>query len=122
MNYRSVVVLGTATSVDEPDEKLVALEAFTEKLLPGRWAEARRPNQKELKATSVLRLPLDETSARIRDGGPEDGDTPDAELDVWAGHVPLVLQALEPVPDAALRPGIPVPPGLDPYRRPGLVE
>jgi nitroimidazol reductase NimA-like FMN-containing flavoprotein (pyridoxamine 5'-phosphate oxidase superfamily) len=122
MNYRSVVVLGTATSVDEPDEKLVALEAFTEKLLPGRWAEARRPNQKELKATSVLRLPLDETSAKIRDGGPEDGDTPDAELDVWAGHVPLVLQALEPVPDAALRPGIPVPPGLDPYRRPGLVE
>src|SRR6185312_9136055 len=67
MNYRSVVVLGTATSVDEPDEKLVALEAFTEKLLPGRWAEARRPNQKELKATSVLRLPLDETSAKIRD-------------------------------------------------------
>jgi len=122
MNYRSVVVLGTATSVDEPDEKLVALEAFTEKLLPGRWAEARRPNQKELKATSVLRLPLDETSAKIRDGGPEDGDTPDAELDVWAGHVPLVVQALEPVPDATLRPGTPVPPGLAPYRRPGLVE
>ena len=122
MNYRSVVVLGAATLVDEPDEKLAALEAFTEKLLPGRWAEARRPNQKELKATSVLRLPLDETSAKIRDGGPEDGDTPDAELDVWAGHVPLVVQALEPVPDATLRPGTPVPPGLAPYRRPGLVE
>jgi len=122
MNYRSVVVLGAATLVDEPDEKLAALEAFTEKLLPGRWAEARQPTRKELKATSVLRLPLDEASAKIRDGGPEDGDTPDAELDVWAGHVPLVVQALEPVPDATLRPGTPVPPGLAPYRRPGLVE
>src|SRR6476619_666527 len=79
MNYRSAVVLGTATPVVEPDEKLAALEAFTEKLLPGRWAEARRPTRKELKATSVLRLPLDEASDKIRDGGPEDGDTPDAE-------------------------------------------
>ena len=121
MNYRSVVVLGTAVPVDEPDEKLTALEAFTEKLLPGRWAEARPPSGKELKATSVLRLRLDEASAKIRDGGPEDGDTPDAELDVWAGHVPLVVEALAPVPDPSLRAGIPVPPGLTPYRRPGLV-
>jgi nitroimidazol reductase NimA-like FMN-containing flavoprotein (pyridoxamine 5'-phosphate oxidase superfamily) len=122
MNYRSVVVLGTATQVDDPDEKLVALEAFTEKLLPGRWAQARPPTAKELKATSVLRLPLDEASAKIRDGGPEDSDTPDAELDVWAGHVPLVVRALAPVPDPALRPGIAVPDALRPYRRPGLVE
>jgi uncharacterized protein len=121
MNYRSVVVLGTAVPVDEADEKRVALEAFTEKLLPGRWAEARPPTRKELKATSVLRLPVDEASAKIRDGGPDDGDTPDAELDVWAGHLPLVVQALPPVPDPSLRPGIPVPPGLAPYRRPGLV-
>jgi nitroimidazol reductase NimA-like FMN-containing flavoprotein (pyridoxamine 5'-phosphate oxidase superfamily) len=121
MNYRSVVVLGTAVPVEDPDEKLVALEAFTEKLLPGRWAEARPPTRKELKATSVLRLPLDEASAKIRDGGPDDGHTPDAELDIWAGHLPLVVQALEPVPDASLRPGIPVPPGLSPYRRRGLV-
>jgi nitroimidazol reductase NimA-like FMN-containing flavoprotein (pyridoxamine 5'-phosphate oxidase superfamily) len=121
MNYRSVVVLGHATPVVEPDEKLAALEAFTEKLLPGRWNEARQPTAKELKATSVLRLPLDEASAKIREGGPEDGDTPDAELEVWAGHVPLVVTALEPVPDPSLRPGIPVPPGLRPYRRPGLV-
>lgn len=120
-NYRSVVVLGHATPVIEPDEKLAALEAFTEKLLPGRWNEARQPTAKELKATSVLRLPLDDASAKIRDGGPEDGDTPDAELEVWAGHVPLVVTALEPVPDPSLRPGIPVPPGLRPYRRPGLV-
>lgn len=121
MNYRSVVVLGTAVTVDEPDEKLVALQSFTEKLLPGRWAEARPPTRKELRATSVLRLPVDEASAKIRDGGPEDGDTPDAALDVWAGHLPLVVQALAPVPDPSLRPGIPVPPGLSPYRRPGLV-
>ena len=122
MNYRSVIVLGTAVPVEEPDEKLLALQAFTEKLLPGRWAEARPPTRKELRATSVLRLPLDEASAKIRAGGPEDGDTPDAELDVWAGHLPLAVQALEPVPDASLRPGIPVPPGLAPYRRPGLVS
>ena len=121
MNYRSVVVLGTAVPVDEPDEKLTALEAFTEKLLPGRWAEARPPTRKELKATSILRLPLDEASAKIREGGPEDGDTPDAELDVWAGHVPLVVEARPPVPDPTLRPGIPVPPGVAHYRRPGLV-
>ena len=93
MNYRSVVVLGTATAVTAPDEKAVALEAFTEKLLPGRWLEARQPTAKELKATSVLSLPLDEASAKIRTGGPEDGDTPDADLDVWAGYLPLVMQS-----------------------------
>jgi uncharacterized protein len=122
MNYRSVVVLGTAMSVADPDEKLVALEAFAEKLLPGRWKEARPPDRKELKATSVLRLPLDEASAKIRAGGPDDGASPDAELAVWAGHLPLVVEALDPVPDPALRTGIPVPPGLRPYRRPGLVS
>jgi len=121
MNYRSVVVLGTATAVVEQDEKLAALEAFTEKLLPGRWAEARPPTPTELKATSVLRLPLDEASAKIREGGPDDGATPDAELDVWAGHVPLVVTALDPVPDPSLRHGVPVPEALLPYRRPGLM-
>lgn len=121
MNYRSVVVLGTAVPVDGPDEKRAALEALTERLLPGRWADARQPTAKELKATSILALPLDEASAKIRDGGPEDGDTPDADLDVWAGHLPLVVQALDPVPDPTLRDGIPIPPALRPYRRPGLV-
>ena len=121
MNYRSVVVLGTAVPVDGPDEKRAALEALTERLLPGRWADARQPTAKELKATSILALPLDEASAKIRDGGPEDGDTSDADLDVWAGHLPLVVQALDPVPDPTLRDGIPIPPALRPYRRPGLV-
>jgi uncharacterized protein len=120
MNYRSVVVLGTAIAVSDPDEKNRALEALTEKLLPGRWNDARRPTAKELKATGVLWLPLDEASAKIRTGGAEDGDTPDADLDVWAGTIPLHVTAGSPVPDADLRPGIPVPPYADPYRRDGL--
>lgn len=122
INYRSVVVLGTATPVTDPDEKLHALEVFTEKLLTGRWSEARPPSRKELRATAVLRMHIDEASAKIRAGGPDDGDTPDADLDVWAGHLPLVVRALEPVPDEGLRPGIPLPAALRPYRRPGLVE
>ena len=122
INYRSVVLLGTASPVRERDEKLEALEAFTEKLLTGRWNEARRPSAKELRATSVLRMEIHEASAKIRDGGPDDGDTPDAELDVWAGHLPLVVRALAAVPDDGLRPRIPLPAALQPYRRPGLVE
>ncbi len=120
MNYRSVVVIGTARTVTDSDEKLAALEAFTEKLLPGRWHEARRPTARELKATGVVALPLDEASAKIRDGGPEDGDTPDAALDVWAGVIPLRLRALPPQPAEGLRPGIPVPAWARRYRRPGL--
>ena len=120
VNYRSVVVLGRATLVDDPAEKRAALQALTDKLLPGRWQDARQPSRKELKATAVLRLPLDEASAKIRDGGAEDGDTPDAELDVWAGQIPLVTRALAPVPDPDLRPDIPVPPYARRYRRPGL--
>jgi hypothetical protein len=120
INYRSVVVLGTATAVVEPDEKLAALEAFTEKLLPGRWADARRPSRRELKATGVLSLPLDESSAKVRVGPPDDGASPDAELDVWAGVIPLVTKALAPIPDPVLRPGIPVPQYARRYRREGL--
>lgn len=120
LNYRSIVVLGLATPVTEPDEKDAALEAFTEKLLPGRYADARPPTRKELKATSVLSLPLDETSAKVRTGGPDDGDTPDAELDVWAGHIPLVMRALAPVPAPDLRSGISVPRYARRYRREGF--
>ena len=88
MNYRSVVVLGTATPVVDPDEKYAVLEAFTEKLLPGRWADARTPTRKELKATSILSLPLDEASAKVRDGGPID-DEEDLELPYWTGIIPV---------------------------------
>jgi nitroimidazol reductase NimA-like FMN-containing flavoprotein (pyridoxamine 5'-phosphate oxidase superfamily) len=120
LNYRSVVVLGTATPVTDQEEKNAVLEAFTEKLLPGRWADARQPTRKELKATSVLSLPLDEASAKVRTGEPDDGGTPDADLDVWAGHIPLTVRALAPVRAPDLRPGIPVPPYARRYRRPGL--
>ena len=120
INYRSVVVLGTATTVTDPDEKNAVLEAFTEKLLPGRWADARQPTRKELKATGVLSLPIDEASAKVRTGAPDDGDSPDAELDVWAGHIPLVVRALPPVPAPDLRPGIPMPAYARRYERPGL--
>jgi uncharacterized protein len=122
MNYRSVVMLGTATPVTDPDEKCTVLEAFTEKLLPGRWADARKPNRRELKATGVLSLPIDEASAKVRTGGPDDGDTADAELDVWAGHIPLVLRALPPVPAPDLRAGIGVPLYARRYARPGLTD
>jgi uncharacterized protein len=122
VNYRSVVVLGRAVPVEDAEEKLVALEAFTEKLLPGRWADARRPIAKELKATSVLKLPLDEASAKVRVGPPDDGDSPDGELDIWAGVIPLVVRSLPPVPDPALRPGIPVPGYASSFHRPGLTE
>ena len=98
MNYRSVVALGNAAIVDEPGEKLAALRAFTEKILRGRWKDARQPNEKELKATSILRLPLTEVSGKVRVGGVED-DAEDYALQVWAGIVPLRLVADAPVRD-----------------------
>jgi len=109
VDYRSVLLLGRLRAVDGDDEKLIALEAFTEKLVPGRWAEARSPNRKELAATSVLAMPIEEASAKIRSGPPGDGESPDAELPVWAGNLPLLTGWGEPVADPLLRPGIPVP-------------
>ena len=108
MNYRSVLALGNAAIVNEEEEKLAALRAFTEKILPGRWNEARQPNQKELKATSILRLPLDEVSAKVRTGGVED-EAEDYALEVWAGIVPLRLVAGEPVRDERCAARIPAP-------------
>jgi uncharacterized protein len=108
MNYRSVVALGNAALVDEPAEKLAALRAFTEKILPGRWGDARQPYQKELQATSILRLPLDEVSAKVRAGGVED-DAEDYALKVWAGIVPLRLVADSPVRDERCDAAIPTP-------------
>ncbi len=88
-NYESVTVLGSFAPVKDRAEMAVAFEAFVEKLLPGRWGEIRHPNGVETRATSVLALPLDEASAKIRSGPPDDSDTPDAALDVWAGVIPL---------------------------------
>lgn len=116
MNYRSVVALGKATPVDAPEEKVAALQAYSEKILPGRWNDARQPNEKELKATSVLRLPLTEASAKVRVGPPED-DAPDYALPVWAGVVPLRLVADAPIRDERCDPAIPVPSYAAHYRR-----
>lgn len=122
IDYRSVVVLGVAHLLDDPEEKLAALHAFSEQVLPGRWDDCRPPSEQELKATSILRMPLTEASAKISAGPPEDAATPDGELDVWAGNIPLVVTAKTPVPDPALRPGIPVPPYAAAYHRPGLTD
>jgi uncharacterized protein len=116
MNYRSVVALGKATLVDTPVEKLEALHAFTEKILPRRWQDARQPNQKELKATSILKLPLTEISAKIR-SGPVQDDEEDYALPVWAGIVPLHLRAEAPVRDERCDPAIPTPSYAANYRR-----
>lgn len=122
LNYRSVVVLGTASLVEDPAEKLAALRAFTEGLLPGRWAEARQPDRKELKATAVLAIPLAEASAKVRFGPPDDGASEDGALDVWAGEIPLVTRSRPPIADPLLRDGIPLPEWAARFRRPGLVE
>jgi nitroimidazol reductase NimA-like FMN-containing flavoprotein (pyridoxamine 5'-phosphate oxidase superfamily) len=118
MNYRSVVALGAATVVEDPEEKVAALAAFTEKILPGRWNDARRPNEQELKATNILRLPLTEVSAKVRSGAVED-DAADYELPVWAGIIPLHLAAEPPQRDSRCDTSIPVPPYAAAYRRPG---
>lgn len=116
MNYRSVVALGKAELVDMQSEKLEALHAFTEKIMPGRWAEARQPNEKELKATSILRLPLTEVSAKVRVGPPED-DAEDLALRVWAGVLPFELAAGEPIRDARCDAAIPLPSYVTEWKR-----
>ena len=116
MNYRSVVALGKATLVEAPSEKVDALHAFTEKILPGRWEDARQPTEKELKATSILKLPLIEVSAKIR-SGPVQDDEEDYALPVWAGIVPLHLQAEAPIRDERCDPAIPTPAYAAKYSR-----
>jgi uncharacterized protein len=116
MNYRSVVAIGKATLIEEPTEKLEALRAFTEKLIPGRWNDARQPDEKELKATSVVKLPLTEVSAKVRVGDVED-DAPDYELPVWAGIIPLRLVTEAPVRDSRCDTSIPTPDYVLHYHR-----
>ncbi len=105
MNYRSVVVLGTARLVRGDQERLRALEALTDRLVPGRSAEVRGPSPQELKGTQILAMPLDEASAKVRTGPPVD-DEEDHALDVWAGVIPLTLTVGAPEPDPRLRPGL----------------
>ena len=108
MNYRSAVVVGTGRAVDDVDEKLRALEAVTEHVMKGRWADVRKPSSREFNRTAVVAVPIAEASAKVRTGPPSDDDD-DYSLDVWAGVVPVSLQPGAPVPDPRLRAGIAVP-------------
>jgi uncharacterized protein len=105
-NYDSVMLLGTFTAAADADERLAALEAFTDAVLPGRWAEVRPPNAKELKATEILRMEIDEASVKTRSGPPNDDDSEDAEIDVWAGVVPVLTVYGSPQPSPGLREGV----------------
>jgi len=116
VNYRSAVILGTARLVDAPAEKLVALRVFTEHVMKGRWEDVRQPTEQELKATSVLALPLEEVSAKVRTGGPLD-DEADYTLPVWAGVLPLEIIAGSPEPDALRKSDPPLPEYLKNYSR-----
>lgn len=104
VNYRSVVVLGTASPVEDLAERGAAMEAFTERLVPGRWPEVRAPTAKELRAIGVLKMGLAEASAKLRTGPPGD-DEEDYALDVWAGVIPMRLGAGVPTPDPRLAAG-----------------
>lgn len=115
MNYRSVVVLGRARLLEDPAEKNEALEVIVEHVNPGRWANVRRPNEKELKATSVLSLSIAEASAKIRTGPPID-DEEDMAVPCWAGVLPLQLATSAPVPDARCLPGFEPPAFTRPRR------
>jgi hypothetical protein len=119
MNYRSVVVLGIAVAVEDPVEKLDALHALSEHILPGRWAESRPPNERELKQTLVMRLPLEEFSAKVRQGPPID-DEEDYAFPTWAGVIPLEMVPGAPINDPRLDSTTPVPLYASRYsRRPG---
>jgi nitroimidazol reductase NimA-like FMN-containing flavoprotein (pyridoxamine 5'-phosphate oxidase superfamily) len=116
MNYRSVVMLGRATLVSDPAEKIKALEAFTEHIVRGRWNDVRLPTEAELKATTVLALPLAEVSAKIRKGPPKD-DAEDYELPIWAGVVPLTIAPAAPIDDPRLKAGLEPPAYAKKYLR-----
>ena len=118
MNYRSVVVLGKSTLVDEPKKKLEALRILSEHIIPGRWADARQPNERELKQTAVLRVPIEEFSAKIRTGPPID-DEEDYSFPTWAGVVPLEMKARQPIGDERLEARIAPPKYALNYRRNG---
>jgi nitroimidazol reductase NimA-like FMN-containing flavoprotein (pyridoxamine 5'-phosphate oxidase superfamily) len=116
MNYRSVVILGKAALVDDPAEKLEALRLLSEHIIPGRWDDARQPNERELKQTSVLRIPIEEFSSKVRIGPPID-DEEDLSFPTWAGVVPLEMKVGTPENDPTLQPGREVPEYVRSYSR-----
>ncbi|UXY32792.1 pyridoxamine 5'-phosphate oxidase family protein [Streptomyces sp. HUAS TT20] len=109
VDYRSAVIHGEARQVTDPEEKLAGLARLTEHAMPGQWSYARRPNRRELAATTLLALSLEQASVKIRTGPPDDGDGPDAELGLWAGTLPLTSVWGARVADPALPPDIAVP-------------
>ena len=117
MNYRSVVVFGRATVIEDPDPKVAALRALSEHMIPGRWDDVREPSERELQQTTVLSLPLTEASAKVRTGPPLDEEE-DYELSVWAGVIPLRPVAALPVGDARLPANSEVPKYAVEYERP----
>jgi uncharacterized protein len=118
VNYRSVVILGTAKLVTDHAEKLAVMKGLIDHVAPGRWDHIRQPNEKELDATSVLSIQIEEASAKLRSGGPID-DEADYALPVWAGEIPFSTTALAPVADSRLIPSNPVPAHIAEYRLPG---
>ncbi|HEX3103109.1 MAG TPA: pyridoxamine 5'-phosphate oxidase family protein [Terriglobales bacterium] len=116
MNYRSVVVLGMGTAIEDREEKLTALRSLSEHIIPGRWNEVRQPNEKELKATTVIRLPIQEFSAKVREG-PVIDDEEDYAFPVWAGVLPINLVTGDPISDARLVEKIAVPDYVKNYSR-----
>jgi len=112
VNYRSAMIYGVPRLVTDPEEKLAGLRRLTEHATPGQWDYARQPNRKELAATALLALSLEEASVKIRTGGPDDGDGPDAALGLWAGVLPLTASWGAPEADPLLPDGIEAPPHI----------
>lgn len=117
MNFRSVVLLGKGSVIEEKEEKLRALRTISDHIVPGRWAEVRSPNATELSMTMVVAIPIEEASAKIRSGPPVD-DEDDYQLAVWAGVLPLQLTPQAPQPDARLLAGVVIPEYVRQYQRP----
>ena len=118
MNYRSVMAIGRTRKITDPEEKDAALAALVEHIVPGRSTEVRPGDRRELAATAVLAVPLDEVSAKVRTGDPKD-DEEDYDLPYWAGTLPLALEPGRPVPDARLEPGVAVPAHVTSWNRNG---
>ena len=118
VNYESVTVFGKAREVLDRQEKMDALECITNQIIPGRWEEIRLPNEKELGATLVIEIPIEQASAKIRTGGPID-DKADYDTHIWAGEIPIVSTVLPPIPDEKLGSGIDIPSSVKSYMNKG---
>ncbi len=121
MNYRSVVLFGKGRAIEDKKEKLAALESITDHIVAGRWRDARQPNRKELNATTVVMVPIEDASAKVRTGPPND-DLEDYELPIWAGILPIRQQAGAPINDPQVREDMAIPGYVTDYTRPHLSD